>query len=78
MKRNVERKLVKQISGCPWGLYQGVVGGCYFFIWREGSYGLLGIQIGLGDVSRNFFQCRAVAVRMYDAFVEAWQSIRQR
>ena len=76
MKCSAEIKLVKKASGCPWGLYQGVVGGCYFFIWKEGGCSSLGIQIGLGDVSSNFFQCRAVAVRVYDAFVEAWQSIR--
>lgn len=65
----------KQVAGCPWVLFRRSGNGLSFFITRADMLSC-SIPLLLLDVSRNFFQCRAFAVRMYDAFVEAWQSIR--
>ena len=76
MKCNQERKLIKEVPDCPWKLYQGVVGGCYFFIYSEGYWEA--IQVPLFHYSKNFFQCRSVAIRMYDVFVVNWRVIHSK
>lgn len=61
----------KRYPGCDWVLMRTKGDGLYFFIWcNRDCQELKGFpMLHLSSVSRNFFQCRSLAVRMYDAFV---------
>ena len=59
----------RRTPGCDWALFRPVGQGVYFHIALiSGDYSVPPM-ICLRDVSRNYFKCRSLAIRMYDAFV---------
>ena len=58
-----------EISGCDWLLLRNLGRGLYFFIWNRNGCSLVP-QIALYDMSKNYFRCRSVAIKMFKCFVE--------
>ena len=58
----------KQVAGCPWALFRRSGKGLNFFITRADMLSC-SISLLLFDVSRNYFKCRSLAIRIYEAFV---------
>lgn len=67
MKEN--RIIERQRIGCNWALIRPAGRGDYFYIKNMNVSGELCPMLHFSGVSRNYFKCRSLAIRMYDAFV---------
>jgi len=64
-----DRIIERQKDGCNWALIRPAGQGDYFYIKNMNGSGELSPMLHFSGVSRNYFKCRSLAIRMYDAFV---------
>lgn len=66
-----DRVIERQKMGCNWVLCRtaGKRNGTYFYIADISGSHDCSVMLFLFTVSRNYFKCRSLAIRMYDAFV---------